>query len=73
MKDYEFLEFLEWWTERETVQPRGLEGTDYLVVGRGLYLKDYEFLEFHEWWIEMKAVQLKKEMELLFSSLGREL
>ena len=49
------------------------DGSDYLVVGRGLYLKDYEFLEFHEWWIEMKAVQLKKEMELLFSSLGREL
>jgi len=50
-----------------------LDGSDYLVVGRGLYLKDYEFLECHEWWIEMKAVQLKKEMELLFSSLGREL
>ena len=49
------------------------DGSDYLVVGRGLYLKDYEFLECHEWWIEMKAVQLKKEMELLFSSLGREL
>lgn len=37
-----------------------LDGSDYLVVGRGLYLKDYEFLECHEWWIEMKAMQLKK-------------
>ena len=49
------------------------DGSDYLVVGRVLYLKDYEFLEFLEWWIEMKAVQLKKGDGPFFSSLGREL
>ena len=36
LKDYEFLEFLEWCTERETVQPIGVEGTDYLTRRRGL-------------------------------------
>ena len=42
LKDYEFLEFLEWWTERETVQPKGLEGSECLTRGRGLYMKNYE-------------------------------
>ena len=39
MKNYEFLECHEWWTERETVQAKGAEGTDYLTVWRGLYIK----------------------------------
>ena len=26
LKDYEFLEFHEWWTERETVQAKGWRG-----------------------------------------------
>ena len=37
----------------------GVEGTDYLTRGRGLYLKDYEFLECHEWWTERETVQAK--------------
>ena len=36
MKDYEFLECHEWWTERETVQAKGAEGTDCLTRRRGL-------------------------------------
>ena len=36
LKDYEFFEFLEWWTERETVQPKGLEGSECLTRRRGL-------------------------------------
>ena len=48
LKDYEFLECHEWWTERETVQPKERDGTDYLTRQRGLYMKDYEFLEFLE-------------------------
>ena len=59
LKDYEFLEFHEWWTERETVQPKGLEGSECLTRRRGLYLKDYEFLECHEWWTERETVQAK--------------
>ena len=43
MKDYEFLECHEWWTEMETVQAKGGEGTDYLTRWRGLYMKNYEF------------------------------
>ena len=42
LKDYEFLECHEWWTERETVQAKGVEGTDYLTRRRGLYMKNYE-------------------------------
>jgi len=43
LKDYEFLECHEWWTEMETVQAKGGEGTDYLTRRRGLYMKNYEF------------------------------
>ena len=42
------------------------DGSDYLVVGRGLYLKDYEFLECHEWWTEMETGQPEKGKSAFF-------
>ena len=49
------------------------DGSDYLVVGRGLYLKDYEFLECHEWWTERETVQPEKGESAFFFIIEQEI
>ena len=36
VEDYEFLEFLEWWTEIETVQPEKRRRAFFFIIEQGI-------------------------------------